>query len=115
MKDPPTVYLFSYGTLQLESVQIASFGRVLEGDPDSMPGFRTEMVEITDPKVLEKSGERFHSMAVPSPAGNDAVAGRVFRITAEELEAADRYEVSDYKRVQVVLKSGIAAWAYVKA
>jgi gamma-glutamylcyclotransferase (GGCT)/AIG2-like uncharacterized protein YtfP len=57
-----------------------------------------------------------HQRAWLSPqAGNDAVAGRVFRITAEELEAADRYEVSDYKRVQVVLKSGIAAWAYVKA
>jgi hypothetical protein len=37
----------------------------------------------------------------------------VFRITPEELAAADSYEVSDYKRVSVVLTSGIEAWVYV--
>jgi hypothetical protein len=39
----------------------------------------------------------------------------VFRITPEELAAADRYEVSDYKRIEVTLKSGLVAWVYVKA
>ncbi|MEP6830570.1 MAG: gamma-glutamylcyclotransferase, partial [Rhizomicrobium sp.] len=29
--------------------------------------------------------------------------------------SADRYEVADYKRVAVRLKSGLDAWAYVKA
>jgi hypothetical protein len=33
----------------------------------------------------------------------------------DELLAADRYEVADYKRVEVVLKSGATAWVYVKA
>ena len=45
---------------------------------------------------------------------NDEVAGKVFQITAAELAAADAYEVSDYKRIEVALKSGISAWVYVK-
>ena len=45
----------------------------------------------------------------------DQVPGMVFKITPEELMAADRYEVSDYTRVQVTLSSGLRAWAYVRA
>ena len=115
MPDLKTIYLFSYGTLQLDSVQMASFGRLLHGSDDSMPGFRKEMVEITDPDVLRKSGERYHPIVLPSPDLNDEVAGKVFQITAAELAAADAYEVSDYKRIEVALKSGISAWVYVKA
>ena len=54
-------------------------------------------------------------MVSPSDNLDDAVAGKVFTITAAELEAADRYEVSDYKRVDVTLRSGLTAWVYVKA
>jgi hypothetical protein len=110
-----SVRLFSYGTLQYADVQRASFGRLLEGSDDSMPGFRREMVEITDPDVLAKSGERFHPIVMPSRNPADEVGGRVFRITPEELAAADAYEVADYKRIEVTLKSGITAWVYVKA
>ncbi|MEI7933194.1 MAG: gamma-glutamylcyclotransferase family protein, partial [Alphaproteobacteria bacterium] len=45
----------------------------------------------------------------------DRVPGTVFEITAEELAAADRYEVADYKRVSAKLASGLTAWVYVKA
>jgi gamma-glutamylcyclotransferase (GGCT)/AIG2-like uncharacterized protein YtfP len=41
------------------------------------------------------------------------VTGMVFEITAEELTAADRYEVAQYSRVEVTLKSGVQAWVYV--
>ena len=106
--------LFSYGTLQLDSVQMASFGRRLHGRADAMPGWRTEMIEITDPEVLKASGERFHPIVRPG-GRDDEVAGKVFEITADELAAADRYEVSDYKRIAVTLTSGVTAWVYVKA
>ncbi len=109
------IHLFSYGTLQLENVQMSSFGRLLIGRPDAMPGFRKEMVEITDPDVLAKSGERFHPIVIPSDDQDDAISGTVFEITAAELEAADAYEVSDYKRIEVVLASSTKAWVYVKA
>ena len=39
----------------------------------------------------------------------------MFEITPAELAAADTYEVSDYKRVSVVLRSGLQAWVYVAA
>jgi len=39
----------------------------------------------------------------------------VFEVTAEELAAADRYEISDYMRVAALLKSGLTAWVYVGA
>lgn len=110
-----TINLFSYGTLQLESVQLSSFGRLLEGQGDAMPGFRQEMLEITDPEVIRTSGERFHPVVMPSDNPSDAVEGQVFRITPQELEAADRYEVSDYKRIEVTLRSGLRAFVYVKA
>lgn len=111
----PTINLFSYGTLQLESVQLSSFGRRLQGRPDAMPGFRKEMLVITDPDVLAASGERFHPVVMPSGDPDDTVEGTVFMITADELAAADRYEVSDYKRIEVTLSSSTKACVYVKA
>lgn len=106
--------LFSYGTLQQESVQLAQFGRRLSGQADALLGWRTAMVEITDPDVLEKSGMAFHPIVMPGRK-DDQVSGMVFEITADELAAADSYEVSDYKRVAAQLASGKTAWVYVKA
>ncbi len=113
MADP--VHLISYGTLQLEQVQLSTFGRLLTGRKDAMPGWRMEKLEITDPEVLKTSGERFHPIAVETGEAADAIAGTVFTLTAEELAHADAYEVSDYKRVAVRLQSGLDAWVYVKA
>lgn len=107
-------YLFSYGTLQQESVQIASFGRKLEGRPDVLPGWRREMVEIIDCEVFCLSGERFHPILVPGNPG-DEIPGMVFEVSEEELKRADAYEVSDYKRIAARLKSDLEAFVYVKA
>ena len=93
---------------------MASFGRLLKGAPDALPGWKRELVEITDPDVLTKSGARFHPIVVPG-APSDEVPGTVFEITEDELNAADRYEVADYKRVAARLKSGLQAFVYVKA
>jgi hypothetical protein len=115
LSDDRSVLLFSYGTLQLESVQRESFGRLLEGADDAMPGYRQSLVEITDPEVIRKSGKRFHPIVTPTGDPSEEVAGRVFRITPAELAAADAYEVADYRRVSVRLKSGRDAWVYAKA
>jgi gamma-glutamylcyclotransferase (GGCT)/AIG2-like uncharacterized protein YtfP len=106
--------LFSYGTLQQEEVQRAAFGRKLAGVRDALPGWRQELVEITDPDVLAKSGERFHPIVMLGDAA-DQVKGTAFEITPAELAAADRYEVANYKRIAVTLLSGRNAWVYVKA
>jgi hypothetical protein len=110
-----TILLFSYGTLQLASVQQAQFGRLLEGRADALPGYARSLVEITDPQVLATSGERFHPIVAPSGNPGDAVDSMVFQITPAELAAADAYEVADYVRVEVTLHSGVSAWVYVRA
>jgi gamma-glutamylcyclotransferase (GGCT)/AIG2-like uncharacterized protein YtfP len=115
MSGSETVHLFSYGTLRQNDVQMSTFGRLLRGKNDSMPGYEQTMVEITDPEVIRKSGARFHPIVHESVDPAARVEGQVFEITAAELAAADAYEVSDYKRVQVRLTSGISAWVYVKA
>ena len=115
MSDPRTVLLFSYGTLQQDEVQLSSFGRLLEGQQDAMVGYRQSLVEITDPEVIWKSGKRFHPIVEASDNPGDEVKGKVFRITDAELKAADDYEVSDYKRIEVRLRSGNSAWVYVRA
>jgi gamma-glutamylcyclotransferase (GGCT)/AIG2-like uncharacterized protein YtfP len=109
------VRLFSYGTLQLEEVQRETFGRQLEGNADAILGYEQTLLEITDPEVLKISGERFHPIGVASSDPTDTVTGTVFWITPQELTAADRYEVSDYQRVEAELASGGRAWVYVRA
>jgi gamma-glutamylcyclotransferase (GGCT)/AIG2-like uncharacterized protein YtfP len=110
-----TVPLFSYGTLRQENVQLASFGRLLAGTPDALPGYACRTIEIIDPDVVAKSGMKFHPMVVESGNPSDEVPGTLFLITEAELAAADAYEVSDYKRIEVSLRSGRRAWVYVKA
>jgi len=111
----PHEQLFSYGTLQLEAVQLSTFGRKLAGQPDQLPGFTLVMHEITDAAVVRTSGLTHHPMLVASGQLADRVPGTVFSITAAELAQADAYEVADYKRVSVTLASGRAAWVYVDA
>lgn len=109
------VWLFSYGTLQQEDVQRATFGRRLEGRADSLPGYATALLEIKDAGVVKTSGKTHHLIALPSDRAEDEVPGVVLRITAAELAAADTYEVSDYRRIAVRLKSGLEAFVYVGA
>ena len=107
--------LFSYGTLQLESVQLSTFGRLLEGEKDSLIGYQVGEIEITDPDVLQKSGKRFHPMLIKTSNVNDKVAGVIFDITDDELAQADSYEVDDYARVEGKFASGATAWIYADA
>ncbi|GAB1820541.1 M24 family metallopeptidase [Herbidospora sp. RD11066] len=107
--------LFSYGTLRLPQVQLARFGRELDGRSDALLGFRLETVKITDPSVVADSGSDEHPVAVPSDGADDAVEGMVFALTDQDLAAADAYEVDDYLRVKADLRSGEKAWVYVDA
>ena len=114
MKNLYTEKLFSYGTLQQESVQLANFGRRLSGKPDAIPGWRLSTVQITDPEVVTESGLAVHTIMVPGKPA-DEVPGVVFEITPDELKAADGYETDAYKRVKLKLRSGLETWVYVAA
>jgi gamma-glutamylcyclotransferase (GGCT)/AIG2-like uncharacterized protein YtfP len=106
--------LFSYGTLQLDSVQRSQFGRLLDGADDTLTGYAVIEIQIRDPAVLDASGIEIHRALVPDAAA-PPIAGKVFRLSAAELAAADVYESENYRREQAVLASGLTAWVYVKA
>jgi gamma-glutamylcyclotransferase (GGCT)/AIG2-like uncharacterized protein YtfP len=114
---PPvsTVLLFTYGTLRDKNVQLTNFGRELEGRADVIPGFAQTFVSIDDPQVVAISGKTHHPIVQPSSNPLDEVSGTVFEITEPELASADQYEVRDYERISVTLKSGVQAWVYVRA
>jgi hypothetical protein len=107
--------LFSYGTLQLEAVQLSTFGRVLNGEPDTLPGFSRSLVAIDDPGVVALSGEAEHPIVRHTGRPEDVVEGAVFVLTPEEIQNADKYEVSAYRRISVRLGSGRQAWVYIDA
>lgn len=107
------IALFSYGTLQLPEVQRATYGRLLEGAPDVLVGYRLEPVVISSPEVVGISGLEVHTIARRTGDAADRVPGVVFRLTAAEIEATDRYETDAYARVEVVLASGARAFVYV--
>jgi acyl-CoA thioesterase FadM/gamma-glutamylcyclotransferase (GGCT)/AIG2-like uncharacterized protein YtfP len=110
-----TEWLFSYGTLQDPTVQQANFARTLDGRRETLPGYALSTLTIQDPQVIETSGLVTHKIIDPGTHSAQEVSGTVYAITPQELAAADRYEVAEYKRVAVTLKSGLKAWAYVRA
>ena len=107
--------LFSYGTLRDERVQRAVFGRIVEGAPDAIVGWRLEPFEIKDERAVAISGMAVHTILVATGQASDEIAGSVFALTKEELQFADDYEDEGYERIRVTLKSGANAWIYVKA
>lgn len=107
--------IFSYGTLQYESVQLSTFGRKLNGTYDILTGYYLSHLKISDINVVKKSGTSTHPILVHTGKESDEVSGIVFDISLKELQQADKYEVEDYKRTYVQLRSGIHAWVYVSA
>jgi gamma-glutamylcyclotransferase (GGCT)/AIG2-like uncharacterized protein YtfP len=113
LKTEPTEHLFSYGTLQQEEVQLAAFGRTLEGTKDSLIGYKLVMVQVADQNFIAKSGASQHRNLQYTGDTSHTIEGTVFSVTKTDLEQADAYEPFDYKRVQVKLASGVDAWIYV--
>jgi hypothetical protein len=106
-------YLFSYGTLQTEAVQLANFGRSLEGEPDALVGYALALIPLQAGAHVTHAGARHLRNARFTGNASDVVEGMRFAVTREELERADAYERSaDYRRVLVTLRSGLEAWIY---
>ena len=107
-------YLFSYGTLQEDEVQLELFGRRLIGAKDSLNGYKATSYEIKDESFVTESGKEYLIAAVSNDA-EDTISGTVLEITNEDLLLADSYEPEEYKRVTVRLESGKQSWIYVAA
>jgi hypothetical protein len=110
-----TELLFSYGTLQLPEVQRTTFGREVPGRRDAIVGYELDWITITDPHVIATSGSDRHPVLRPTDRADACVDGMAFAISKAELAAADEYEVDDYRRISVPLRSGATAWVYVFA
>jgi gamma-glutamylcyclotransferase (GGCT)/AIG2-like uncharacterized protein YtfP len=99
--------VFSYGTLQQENVQLSTFGRLLHGQRDELPGFE---------QVVATRGKTHHANVTFNGRNDSRVSGTVFEVTDAEVAAADQYEqLANYKRIAVMLGSGKQAWVYLDA
>ena len=106
--------LFSYGTLALGDIQLATFGRLLRGEPDEAVGCERETVTIDDPQVIADTGRGEHTNLRFNGNLQARVAGTVLELTDAELAEADKYErLAKYQRKEVALASGRTVWAYV--
>lgn len=108
-----SIALFSYGTLQQPEVQLANYGRLVEGEADALPGYVLAQLEIENPHVVAVSGKAVHAIARQTGDPRDRVDGTVLLLTQAELQASDAYEVDAYRRVEARLESGRIAFVYV--
>ena len=105
-------YLFSYGTLQKDKIQLALFGRISRGWADRLASYKVVCIEFRGKAFLAKDEECLQQTLVISKDNSDEIEGTVFEITTEEMLQADKYEPDNYKRTKVVLQSGKDAWIY---
>ena len=97
MRAKYTQYLFTYGTLKDEVVQLRVFGRKPKSKEAKLKGYR-----IALEKVIE-----------PSDQVDGFVAGLLLRVSNLELFNADVYETQAYKRIMVSVNPRTKAWVYI--
>jgi hypothetical protein len=112
---PKYQYLFSYGTLQKEAVQLEVVGRVLPGFADRLPFFDQSLLEVVDGGLAAAGQTVRYPLARYSGRHTDVVQGTAYPVTRADLRRTDEYEGAAYKRVASVLGSGVCAWVYVDA
>ena len=98
-----THYIFTYGTLQENEVQLGVFSRPLVGFQDELQHYR-----LSDLKVANRYPTLEHT-----GSATDKITGKVYTLTPEELIKADTYEGEAYKRNEIILASGKKAWVYI--
>jgi hypothetical protein len=106
-------FLFSYGSLRQRDVQLAVFGRELEGFDDVLPGFIAAPITLTDARTIATSGTAHHLILRATADGSGEVSGMALAIRPEDLPVADAYEPDGYERAAVTLASGRRAFVYV--
>ena len=108
-------YLFSYGTLQQKSVQINTFGRLLEGSLDKLVGFIVANLKIQDEEETRQIRREFYPIAKYTGSFHKRIPGTIYEAKEEDFNRTDHYEGDQYERIQTILESGRRAWVYVEA
>jgi gamma-glutamylcyclotransferase (GGCT)/AIG2-like uncharacterized protein YtfP len=106
-------YLFSYGTLQEDRVQLQLFGRIVKGVKDVLTCYKIITIEVKDEAFLAKGEQKHQRTLITSNNKNDIIEGTMLEISEEELHLIDTYEPAEYKRGKVKLASGQWAWVYI--
>ncbi len=96
-----TEHLFVYGTLMDPIVQFSVFGRVVQGQPDRLTGYKKSSIQL--------GGGVY---PIIKPETGHSVEGLVITVTPAELKLIDRYEGDAYQRKKVTLVSGRQVWVY---
>lgn len=106
--------IFAYGTLQQKDVQLATFGRLVDGKSDALVGFERTQVEIEDPAMAAGLDRTHHANVEFVGNASSRVTGMALDVTDADLSTVDAYEATfSYKRVPATLASGREAWVYV--
>ena len=87
--------------------------RVENGKGFKITGYTIDYIDVADPRVVELSGKSVHPIIRHTGSPLDKVVGKVLKLTDEELDAGDDYELSMYRRASVTLASGRSAWVYI--
>lgn len=91
-------YLFSYGTLQEDHIQLMLFGQILNTVVDSLEGYVTLNDYFGYPRLVEFE--------------HGIVYGKVLEIDEADLPIVDRYESNAYKKEIVETSKGRQVYAY---
>jgi gamma-glutamylcyclotransferase (GGCT)/AIG2-like uncharacterized protein YtfP len=107
-------FLFSYGDLQQEKVQVSTLGRRLQGKRDELVGWEECQVAIENPEVAATLGKTHHRNLRCNGIETNRVPGMVFEVTDAELARIDEFEARfAYRRVLGKLTTGGDAWVFV--
>jgi hypothetical protein len=89
--------------LQEEAVQLSTFGRLLEGQPDELVDFEESLFWVEDPQFVTASGKACHAIVTFNGNSDSRVPGMALEMTEDELAKADQYEPAGYERIPVTL------------
>lgn len=94
--------IFSYGTLMLPKIQKDLFDRIIVGKKDILNNYIKKSI------IIEK--EKYPCIFFQEKS---QVEGFIIEVTPEELSVTDKYEGQEYKRIKVLLNSGLESWVYM--
>ncbi|PHQ29137.1 gamma-glutamylcyclotransferase family protein [Leeuwenhoekiella nanhaiensis] len=104
------MYLFTYGTLQLEHIQLQIFGEKLKGSAEILSGYKIGAIQLQESHHTAKT----YLIAIYTGNETDRIEGICYSIKADHLHLLDTYEGASYERIEVDLESGKTAWVYRK-
>jgi gamma-glutamylcyclotransferase (GGCT)/AIG2-like uncharacterized protein YtfP len=94
--------VFTYGSLLNNNNRLLVLGREVDGTKDILIGYE---------KIPHS---KFYVYPTIKENKNSLVEGMVFDVSEEDMKNLDRYETHLYRRLEVILQSGVKALAYIE-